>query len=202
MKQAPKKKVNRYDSEDSKRRLLAAALDTFSKEGYDAATTRAIAKLAGVNDSLIQRYFKGKLGLLFSLMKQFHTEHTTTALIEPAESLEKELENFFRMRLASSRRMKKFFKLVTARAIIDPKVRSEVQSYSRNVHPALKARLQTLKAEKRIRQDIDPELLARFLNSVAIGWAVFAEVIESTDAASTDRFISLGAKLIAQSLRP
>ena len=37
----------KYDSEDSRRRLLRAAIDVFSSAGYDAATTRKIAKKSG-----------------------------------------------------------------------------------------------------------------------------------------------------------
>jgi AcrR family transcriptional regulator len=44
-------------------RLLEAGLDVFGKHGFDAATTRAIAKKAGVNIAAIPYYFNGKEGL-------------------------------------------------------------------------------------------------------------------------------------------
>ena len=64
MKTAPKKR----DQKGTKAKLLKAALDIFSKEGYDAATTRSIAKKAGVNESLIHRYFGSKSGLFVALI--------------------------------------------------------------------------------------------------------------------------------------
>lgn len=44
-------------------RIADAARQVFQSKGYDAATTREIAKLAGVNQTLIGRYFGSKLGL-------------------------------------------------------------------------------------------------------------------------------------------
>lgn len=44
-------------------RLLEAALDIFGRDGYAAATTRVIAREAGVNIAAIPYYYRGKEGL-------------------------------------------------------------------------------------------------------------------------------------------
>jgi AcrR family transcriptional regulator len=49
--------------EDKRERILAAALEAFSQNGFDGATTREIAARAGVNLGLIQYYFEGKENL-------------------------------------------------------------------------------------------------------------------------------------------
>jgi TetR/AcrR family transcriptional regulator, regulator of cefoperazone and chloramphenicol sensitivity len=43
--------------------LIAAAIETFGRDGFDAASTRAIANAAGVNQALIGYHFGGKSGL-------------------------------------------------------------------------------------------------------------------------------------------
>jgi AcrR family transcriptional regulator len=43
--------------------LVRAAIDTFGREGFAAASTRAIAEAAGVNQALISYHFGGKPGL-------------------------------------------------------------------------------------------------------------------------------------------
>jgi len=48
------------DEPDTRRRILAAALEVFAERGFDGARTRDIAALAGVNLGLLQYYFGGK----------------------------------------------------------------------------------------------------------------------------------------------
>lgn len=51
------------ESPKSRERLLEAAVDVFGRHGFEAATTRMIAKAAGVNIAAIPYYFSGKEGL-------------------------------------------------------------------------------------------------------------------------------------------
>ncbi|ARH95357.1 TetR family transcriptional regulator [Streptomyces sp. MOE7] len=43
--------------------MLAAARDRFAAEGYERATIRAIAKEAGIDPSMVMRYYGNKAGL-------------------------------------------------------------------------------------------------------------------------------------------
>ena len=49
--------------EHTRRRLLEAAIDLFAELGYERASTRAIARRAGVSLPALQYYFGGKEGL-------------------------------------------------------------------------------------------------------------------------------------------
>jgi len=49
--------------------LLLAALDVFGRSGFDAASTRAIARAAGVNQALIGYHFGGKQGLYLGVFE-------------------------------------------------------------------------------------------------------------------------------------
>ena len=60
MKNAPR---NNRNAEATAERILFAAQKVFHDKGYDGATTREIADLAGINLTLINRYFGSKLGL-------------------------------------------------------------------------------------------------------------------------------------------
>lgn len=53
----------------ARKRLLEAAMDIFGRHGYDAATTRSIAKLAGANIAAIPYYFNGKEGLYKAVVR-------------------------------------------------------------------------------------------------------------------------------------
>ena len=50
-------------SEDTRLRILQAALEVFAAEGYDGASTRTLAQRAGVNLPALQYYFGSKEGL-------------------------------------------------------------------------------------------------------------------------------------------
>jgi TetR/AcrR family transcriptional regulator, regulator of cefoperazone and chloramphenicol sensitivity len=49
--------------------LIAAAIETFGRDGFDAASTRAIATAAGVNQALIGYHFGGKSGLYLAALE-------------------------------------------------------------------------------------------------------------------------------------
>lgn len=55
--------------EDTRRRILEAALDLFAAQGYEGASTRQIAEGAGVNLPAIQYYFGNKEGLYRAIIE-------------------------------------------------------------------------------------------------------------------------------------
>lgn len=54
---------NESRGDQTRQKLLAAAIDVFGRRGYDGATTRALAEAADVNLQAIPYYFGGKRGL-------------------------------------------------------------------------------------------------------------------------------------------
>jgi AcrR family transcriptional regulator len=63
----------RRSSEHTKTLILAAARDRFGKAGYDRATIRAIAADAGIDPSMVMRYF-GSKEELFAAAAHFDLE--------------------------------------------------------------------------------------------------------------------------------
>jgi AcrR family transcriptional regulator len=61
------KVVSRGDQ--TREALIRAALDVFGRSGFDAASTRAIADVAGVNQALIGYHFGGKQGLYLGVFE-------------------------------------------------------------------------------------------------------------------------------------
>ncbi|MFC0238120.1 TetR/AcrR family transcriptional regulator [Fictibacillus phosphorivorans] len=53
---------------DKQRKILEAAIDTFSEKGYAASSTSEIAKKAGVAEGTIFRHFKTKKELLLAIV--------------------------------------------------------------------------------------------------------------------------------------
>jgi AcrR family transcriptional regulator len=70
----------------SSRRLLIAALDSFSINGYHAATTRDIAKRAGMSPAALYVHYPSKGDLLYQLSRIAHLD----ALAEVERALEQD----------------------------------------------------------------------------------------------------------------
>jgi AcrR family transcriptional regulator len=63
--------------EDSRQRIIEAALDVFGRHGFEGASTRMLAQAAGVNLAAIAYYFGGKEGLYRAV-----AEHVVAAISE------------------------------------------------------------------------------------------------------------------------
>jgi AcrR family transcriptional regulator len=74
----------RQRGEDTQRRILETALALFAAEGFDSASTRAIAEQAGVNLPAIQYYFGSKEGLYQAAIA--HIGDQATQAITPIAS--------------------------------------------------------------------------------------------------------------------
>lgn len=59
------------NTEDTRSRIIQAAIELFSERGYSGATTRAIAERAGVNEVTLFRHFGTKENLIQIIMQQF-----------------------------------------------------------------------------------------------------------------------------------
>ena len=62
------RQINNKDMPAGKKKVLAAALELFSNNGFHATTTAQIAQLAGVSEGTIYKYFPSKNELLKQLL--------------------------------------------------------------------------------------------------------------------------------------
>lgn len=58
-------------AQSTSERILKAAIQLISEKGYAAATTRAIAELAGVNEVTVFRHYGNKHGILKAIIDKF-----------------------------------------------------------------------------------------------------------------------------------
>lgn len=88
------------DTEDTRSRILEAALDLFSTKGFHATTTRQIAQKAEVNEVTLFRQFKNKLTLFQEVLKEIenvgiHTEPFKGMDIDPLHAIRFTTETLF-----------------------------------------------------------------------------------------------------------
>jgi AcrR family transcriptional regulator len=68
---------------EARERLLAAASALFAERGYERTTTRDLAESAGVDATLIARYFGSKAGLYLAALRAEVGEGPPPDLLEP-----------------------------------------------------------------------------------------------------------------------
>ncbi|MEU4096958.1 TetR family transcriptional regulator [Streptomyces sp. NPDC026673] len=71
-------------SDATRAAILAAARDRFAADGYERATIRAIAKDAGIDPSMVMRYYGNKEGL-FAAASEFDLRLPDVAAIPPGD---------------------------------------------------------------------------------------------------------------------
>lgn len=74
--------------------LIEAAIQVFGRDGYDAATTKAIARAAGANQALISYHFGGKERLYAAAVEHIADQITLRMgpIAEEAESARRDLD--------------------------------------------------------------------------------------------------------------
>ncbi|MFJ5763904.1 TetR/AcrR family transcriptional regulator [Lysinibacillus sp. NPDC093210] len=83
-------------TKDTADRIIEAAIQLISEKGYTAATTKAIADLAQVNEVTIFRHFSNKQGILKTIVDRFSYNPILQKMIreEVSWDLETDLKHF------------------------------------------------------------------------------------------------------------
>lgn len=64
----------RGGGENTRERILTAALPLFAAHGFAGTSTRMIAKSANVNVATLAYYFEGKEGLYLTVLQRLHED--------------------------------------------------------------------------------------------------------------------------------
>jgi AcrR family transcriptional regulator len=196
--------TRRRDREATKQALLAAGVEVFAEHGYDAATTRAVAQAAGVNEQLIQRYFGGKAGLLLAIIERFgEGERRCCALPPPCASLEDEIRGFLQFQLEHIAAAGNVFKVALYRSLSDPEVACAIgRQFAETRVALLQRRLEALRARGLIDPGADLEAAAIALASLSFGLAFVEQLVFGADCARLRRVASEVARVYAAGLAP
>lgn len=104
--------LNRRMREDSRARILRAALRLFAKHGYDRTSIAMIAAAAGISQGLLYNYFAGKKGLLRAIFEEsMHDVEESFALAEAVPLPADRLATLVRGAFTILRRNQNFWRL-------------------------------------------------------------------------------------------
>ncbi|HCW62021.1 MULTISPECIES: TetR/AcrR family transcriptional regulator [Sphingobium] len=164
---AVKTPTRRRDREASRRALLDAGIALFSQQGYDAATTRAIAAHAGLNEQLITRYFGGKAGLLSAVYAHFlerRDNDAAYAALPPSGSAQEEIGRFLHWKHDHLHDIARLLQIVLPQLVRDPTLAPGFDnSITQRGAIILAERLDGLKRAGKVRADADTARVAQLV---------------------------------------
>jgi len=166
------------NAEDTRDRILTAAVNIMSRRGYARATTRAIAEAAGVNEVTLFRHFGNKRNLLSEMIQQH------SALPDLTDLIENQLTGDYRQDLILIARV--FFRSITERKealrlmLCEAKELPEIQEIVVKIPDQLRkviTRYFQQKIEANIVRQMNPEIMAQGFLGMFFSYGIAREML-------------------------
>lgn len=197
LKKLPKKR----NREESTRRILQAGLEVFSEVGYDAATTKLISKRAGLNESLIQRYFKSKSNLLVEVTYSCTAALSKETPYPPAKTPQEEIYHFLINRLESFKKNMRFFRVILSRILVDSKVGLELQK-AKPLELFFRERLSLFQKKGSIRANLDIDDLVLLITNQSFAIALMELIFTEKSIESCKKQLLFFSKSLTRGICP
>ncbi|MEI7831893.1 MAG: helix-turn-helix domain-containing protein [bacterium] len=124
MAEQPRKRV---PAEERRSAILAAAIPVFAANGYERATTREIARAAGVAEGTLYRHFAGKRELLTAVMQSLVLLPISNILATGATTDDDAIvQALLRDRFEEISRHRDLLKVILAQAFFDSELASHI----------------------------------------------------------------------------
>jgi TetR/AcrR family acrAB operon transcriptional repressor len=175
-------KRTKEEAAKTRQDLLDAALQVFSRQGYQAARLQDIAKAAGVTRGAIYHHFGSKAGLFNSLTDEASAQESgaVEAAIAEGGSLVEIMARIMTYSLSlleESLRLRQVFELSMFKAGTDPELQVARQKHAEQTELLVSNTASIMAqgiANGELRSDLDPKTVARafiaYQNGVATLW--------------------------------
>jgi AcrR family transcriptional regulator len=173
----------------TKKRILAAAELVFSRDGFQGATTREIARQAGVNEVTLFRHFRTREELLRATLDQACA--TFEALVGQSDEVWKDrlperLEHYVREMYSVVRQREALVRAFASEARILPEsIRRALQEFMEQRKARLVARLKQAQELGLVRKDVDLSAASDLIRD-SIHSAILRHTAYNTDPEAVD----------------
>lgn len=169
--------------EDTRTKILQAALQLFAKRGYEGTTTKDLAKSAGVAEGTLFRHFHSKKAILIEVATAGWADILTDLLTELSEMGNyKAVSQVMRRRMLNMRQNSNLMRVCFVEAQYHPELRESIQAeVITKMTDVAEAFFETA-MEKGIYRRMNPKIVAKvFLGIFAIA-GFSEETIMNPDA--------------------
>jgi len=152
------------DAADIRQQIMESAIDLFASQGYAATSIRAIADRVGVNPAMIHYYFGSKEKLLHAALEQ-SLEPLAAAIAAMQARHEAPLQNIVSLILDAFKKKPGLPVLMTREVLLPGGAVQEyfISNFAPRLGGALPRLLREEQKNKRLRDDLDPRLVAQSL---------------------------------------
>jgi AcrR family transcriptional regulator len=188
----------------TKKRILAAAELVFSRDGFQGATTREIARQAGVNEVTLFRHFRTREGLLRATLDQGCA--TFEALVEQSDEVWKDrlpegLEHYVREMYSVVRQREALVRAFVSEARILPEsIRSALREFMEQRKARLVARLKKAQELGLVRKDVDLSAASDLIRD-SIHSAILRHTAYNTDPETVDAHLQGVADILYHGIK-
>ena len=156
--------------EDTRTKILQAALRLFAKRGYDGTTTKDLAKSAGVAEGTLFRHFTSKKAILIEVATTGWVDILTDLLTELSEmGSYKAVSQVMRRRMLNIRQNGDLMRVCFVEAQYHPELKESIQTEVINKMTDVAEAFFETAMEKGIYRQMNPKIVAKvFLGIFAI----------------------------------
>lgn len=157
--------------------IIAAATREFADLGFAGARVARIAESAGVNKQLIFYYFGSKRGLYEELTRKVASVYSAgvSSTTGAAPTLKQLVENLFRGLAESPEAVRLYFQVLTDAG-------SPSAAGVTDVIPDIRTAVIVGQGRGQIRDDLDPDYVARQIILLLVGYFLFEPVMFDADS--------------------
>jgi AcrR family transcriptional regulator len=169
--------------EDTRTKILQAALQLFAKRGYEATTTKDLAKSAGVAEGTLFRHFSNKKAILIEVATSGWVDILTDLLTELSEMGNyKAVSQVMRRRMLNMQKNGDLMRVCFIEAQYHPELRESIQAEVISKMTDVAEAFFETAMEKGIYRRMNPKIVAKvFLGIFAIA-GFSEETIMNPDA--------------------
>jgi AcrR family transcriptional regulator len=188
----------------TKKRILAAAELVFSRDGFQDATTREIARQAGVNEVTLFRHFRTREELLRATLDQGCA--TFEALVEQSDEVWKDrlpegLEHYVHEMYFLVRQREALVRaFVSETRILPESIRSALREFMEQRKARLVARLKKAQELGLVRKDVDLSAASDLIRD-SIHSAILRHTAYNTDPETVDAHLQGVADILYHGIK-
>ena len=195
---------------ETRQRILAAALELFAERGFAATTTAALAQRAGVAEKTLFSQFKSKERLfeetvspaVLELVAPQSLSSVAETMAIPWERLEDFLRALFLNRLEFAKTHRAKLKLIVQEVLLRPELFDRFfERGQRDIYPRFIRLAEHFQAKGELRQMPAPALL-RMVISIVGGYLVTRTILMPNTHWDDPAEVNLMIQVLAEGLRP